>query len=258
VFDQHAVAIVSENMARESWGEPRYAIGKRIRIGRNSPWTEVVGVVENIHADGLHEPAPATVYARAGVETAANGSSTARRAVTVAIRSSRAGTQAFLSEVAAAVHAVHASVPLADVRTLEDAYRRSMAKTSFTVTLIGIAGAIALALAIVGVYGVLAYAVARRRHEVGLRMALGARPGAVRALFIRQGLLLTSLGGILGFVCSVALSRWMSSLLFGVTALDPLTYGLSGAAVIAAAIVASIVPASRAARVDPLVALRYE
>jgi predicted permease len=258
VFNQRRVAIVSEKMARESWGEPREALGKRIRFGRNSPWTEVVGVVEDIHADGLHQPAPATVYARAGVETAANGSTTVRRAVTLAIRSSRAGSQAFLNEVAAAVHGVNASVPLADVRTLEDAYRRSVAQTSFTVTLLGIAAAMALALAVVGVYGVLAYSVARRRHEIGIRLALGAQPGAVRALFVRQGLLLTSLGGILGLVSSVALSRWISSLLYGVTALDPLTYALSGAALAGAAVLASVVPASRAASVDPMSTLRSE
>ena len=258
VFDQRRLAIVSENMARESWGEPREAIGKRIRIGRDGPLTEVIGVVENIHSDGLHQPAPATVYARAGVEAAANGSTTVRRAVTVAIRSSRAGSQAFFKEVAAAVHAVNASVPLADVRTLEDAYRRSMAQTSFTVTLIGIAAAMALALAVVGVYGVLAYAVARRRHEVGIRLALGAQPGAVRALFVRQGLLLTSLGGILGLVSSATLSRWISPLLYDVTALDPLTYAISGAALAGGAILASFVPARRAASVDPMETLRSE
>jgi predicted permease len=258
VFDQRRVAIVSEKMARESWREPREAIGKRIRIGRNGPWTEVVGVVENIHTDGLHQPPPATVYARAGIETAANGSRIVRRVVTLAIRSSRAGSQAFLNEVAAAVHAVNASVPLADVRTLEDAYRLSMAQTSFTVTLIGIAAAMALALAVVGVYGVLAYSVARRRHEIGVRLALGAQPGAVRALFVRQGLLLTLLGGILGLVSSVALSRWISSLLYGVTALDPLTYALSGVALAGGAILASFVPARRAASVDPMATLRSD
>jgi predicted permease len=258
VFDQRRVAIVSEKMARQSWGEPREALGKRIRFGRNSPWTEVVGVVENIHTDGLYQPAPATVYARAGVETAANGSTTVRRAVTLAIRSSRTGSEAFLKEVAAAVHAVNASVPLADVRTLEDAYRRSMAQTAFTVTLLGIAAAMALALAVVGVYGVLAYAVARRRHEIGIRLALGAQPGAVRALFVRQGLLLTSLGGILGLVSSVALSRWISSLLYGVTALDPLTYALSGAAIAGAATLASVLPARRATSVGPMETLRSD
>ncbi len=258
VFDQRRLAIVSETMARESWGEPREALGKRIRIGRDAPWTEVVGVVENIHSDGLHQVAPATVYARAGIETSANGSATARRAVTVAIRSSRAGSQAFLEEVSAAVHAVNTNVPLADVRTLADAYRRSMAQTSFTVILLGIAAAMALALAVVGVYGVLAYAVARRRHEVGIRLALGAQPSTVRALFVRQGLFLTSLGGILGLAASVALSRWISSLLYGVTALDPLTYAVSGAALAAGAILASVVPARRAASVDPMETLRSD
>jgi len=258
VFDQRRLAIVSESMARESWGEPRVAIGKRIRIGRDGPLTEVVGVVEDIHADGLHQPAPATVYARAGVETATNGSTTVRRAVTLAIRSSRAGNPAFLKEVTAAVHAINASVPLADVRTLEDAYRRSMAQTSFTVTLIGIAAAMALALAVVGVYGVLAYAVARRRHEVGIRLALGAQPDAVRALFVRQGLLLASLGGILGLASSATLSRWISPLLYDVTAFDPLTYALSAAALAVGAILASLVPAHRAASVDPMETLRSE
>jgi ABC-type antimicrobial peptide transport system permease subunit len=178
--------------------------------------------------------------------------------VTLAIRSSRAGSQAFLKEVAAAVHAVDASVPLADVRTLEDAYRRSMAQTSFTVTLLGMAAAMALALAVVGVYGVLAYSVARRRHEIGVRLALGAQPGAVRALFVRQGLRLTSLGGILGLVSSVALSRWISSLLYGVTALDPLTYAVSGAALAGAATLASVLPARRATSVGPMETLRSE
>ena len=258
VFDERRLAIVSENMARESWREPREAIGKRIRIGRDGPLTEVIGVVEDIHADGLHQPAPPTVYARAGVEAGPNGSTTVRRAVTMAIRSSRAGSQAFLKEVAAAVHAVNASVPLADVRTLDDAYRRSLARTSFTVTLIGVAAVMALALAVVGVYGVLAYAVASRRQEVGIRLALGAQPGAVRALFLRQGLLLTSLGGILGLVASAALSRWISPLLYDVTALDPLTYAISGAALAGGAILASVVPASRAASVDPMSTLRSE
>ena len=178
--------------------------------------------------------------------------------MTVAIRSSRAGSQAFLEEVSAAVHAVNTNVPLADVRTLADAYRRSMAQTSFTVTLLGIAAAMALALAVVGVYGVLAYAVARRRHEVGIRLALGAQPSTVRALFVRQGLFLTSLGGILGLVASMALSRWISSLLYGVTALDPLTYAVSGAALAAGAILASVVPARRAASVDPMETLRSD
>ena len=256
VFGERRLAIVSESMARESWREPREAIGKRIRIGRDGPLTEVIGVVEDIHADGLHQPAPPTVYARAGIEAGPNDSRTIRRAVTLAIRSRRAGSQEFLKEVAAAVHAVNASVPPADVRTLDDAYRKSLAQTSFTVTLIGVAAVMALALAVVGVYGVLAYAVARRRREVGIRLALGAQPGSVRALFLRQGLLLASLGGTLGILASAALSQWISPLLYDVTALDPLTYALSGLALAAGAVLASVVPASRAACVDPMETLR--
>ena len=253
VFGQRRVAIVSENMARETWGEPHRAIGRRIRIGRDGPWTEVIGVVENVHTDGLHLPAPATVYARAGVE-----STTVRRAVTFAIRSSRAGSQAFVKEVAAAVHGVSPSVPLAQVRTLEDAYRRSIARTSFTVALLGIAAAMALAVAIIGVYGILAYAVAERRHEVGIRLALGAEPGAVRSLFVRQGMVLTSAGAIVGLASAAALTRWISSLLFGVEPLDPLTYAISVVALAAAALVASYVPARRAASVDPVETLRSD
>jgi predicted lysophospholipase L1 biosynthesis ABC-type transport system permease subunit len=253
VFGQRRLAIVSENMARETWGEPHRAIGRRIRIGRDGPWTEVVGVVENVHTDGLHLPAPTTVYARAGVE-----STTVRRAVTFAIRSSRAGSQAFVKEVAAAVHGVSPSVPLAQVRTLEDAYRRSIARTSFTVALLSIAAGMALAVAIIGVYGILAYAVAERRHEVGIRLALGAEPGAVRSLFVRQGLVLTSAGAIVGLASAAALRRWISSLLFGVEPLDPLTYAISVVALAAAALVASYLPARRAASVDPMETLRSD
>lgn len=251
VFGQRRLAIVSENMARENWGEPHQAIGRRIRIGRDGPWTDVIGVVENVHTDGLHLPPPTTVYTRAGVE-----STTVRRAVTFAIRSSRAGSQAFVKEVAAAVHGVSPSVPLAQIRTLEDAYRRSIARTSFTVTLLSIAAAMALAVAIIGVYGILAYAVAARRHEVGIRLALGAEPGAIRSLFVRQGLVLTAAGAIIGLAAAAALTRWISSLLFGVEPLDPLTYAISVVALAAAALVASYLPARRAASVDPMETLR--
>ena len=214
---------------------------------RDSPWLEVVGVAENVRADGVNLPAPATVYFRAG-----------GRGVTFAIRSERAGTEAFLREVAAAIHAVNPSLPLAKVRTLNDVYRRSMARTSFALVLLGIAGAMALALAIVGVYGVLAYAVGQRRREVGIRLALGAEPRALKWLFVRKGLILNCVGGIIGLALAGGLSRWISSLLFGVTPLDPLTYIASGAVIAAAVMVASYVPARQAASVDPMETLRSE
>jgi len=242
-----SVVLVSENMSRENWGEPANALGKRIRQGKDSPWLEVVGVAENVRADGVNLPAPATVYFRAG-----------GRGVTFAIRSERAGTEAFLREVATAIHAVNPSLPLAKVRTLNYVYKHSMARTSFALVLLGIAGAMALALAIVGVYGVLAYAVGQRRREVGIRLALGAEPRALKWLFVRKGLILNCVGGIIGLALAGGLSRWISSLLFGVTPLDPLTYIASSAVIAASVMVASYVPARQAAFVDPMETLRSE
>jgi predicted permease len=247
VRDHRSVVLVSESMARENWGEPANALGKRIRQGKDSPWLEVVGVVENVHADGVNLPALATVYFRAG-----------GRGVTFAIRSERASTEAFLREVATAIHAVNPSLPLAKVRTLNDVYKRSMARTSFALVLLGIAGAMALALAIVGVYGVLAYAVWQRRREVGIRLALGAEPRALRWLFVRKGLILNCVGGIIGLALAGGLSRWISSLLFGVMPLDPLTYIASSAVVAASVMVASYVPARQVAFVEPMETLRSE
>src|SRR5205085_2530046 len=126
----------------------------------------------------------------------------------------RAGTESFLREITSTVHAANPNLPLAHVRTLNDVYRGSMARTSFALVLLGIAGIMALTLAIVGVYGVLAYAVAQRRREVSIRIALGAEPAMVKALFVRQGLLLACTGGVAGLFSAAALSRWVSSLLF--------------------------------------------
>jgi putative ABC transport system permease protein len=247
VLSHRGVALVSEKMARENWGEPADALGKRIRQGGDGPWLEVVGVAENVRAEGVNLPAPATVYFRVGGHGA-----------TFAIRSERAGTATFLREIAAAIHAVNPSLPLAKVRTLNDVYKRSMARTSFALVLLGIAGAMALTLAIVGVYSVLAYAVGQRRREVGIRLALGAEPRMLKWLFVRKGLILNCVGGIIGLVLAGGLSRWISSLLFGVTPLDPLTYIASSVVIAASVMVASYVPARQAALVDPMETLRSE
>jgi len=247
VLERRPVALVSENMARENWGEPARALGKRLRQGSDGPWLEVVGVVENVRAEGLNVPAPATVYFR-----------TRSRGATFAIRSKRAGREAFRREVAAAIHSVNPDLPLAQVRTLNDIYRRSLARTSFSLILLGVAGAMALALATLGVYGVLAYAVGQRRREVGIRVALGAEPRSLQWLFVRKGLTLNFAGSSIGLVIAAGLSRWMSSLLFGIAPVDPVTYLASGALIGAAAIAASYVPARQAASVDPMETLRSE
>lgn len=247
VLRRRGVALVSENMARENWGEPANALGKRIRQGSDGPWLQVVGVVEDVRAEGVNLPAPATVYFRAGGHGA-----------TFAIRSQRAGTEAFLREVAAAVHAVNPDLPLAKVRTLKEVYARSLERTSFTLILLGIAGAMALALATVGIYGVLAYAVGQRRREIGIRLALGAEPVMLKWLFVRKGMILNLAGAVIGLALAAGLSRWMSSLLFGVAPLDPLAYIASGGLIGAASMAASYIPARQAASVDPMETLRSE
>ncbi len=255
------VAIVSENMARETWGTPIAALGKELKQGAlGNTWFEVVGVVENVHDDGVNKQAPAIVYFRSGVydPDQPGRKPSIRRGLTLAIRSSRAGTQSFLRELATAIHSVSPTLPLAQVRMLNDVYRHSMARTSFTLILLGIAGLMALLLAIIGVYGVLAYAVGKRRREVSIRVALGAQPNQVKNLFVRRGIVLACAGSVVGLAAATGLSRWVSSLLFGVTALDPATYIASALIVLAAALIASYVPARRASLVDPMESLRAD
>ncbi|HEX4232094.1 MAG TPA: ABC transporter permease [Bryobacteraceae bacterium] len=244
---ERPVAIVSENMARENWGDPRNALGKRIRISGTAQWSVVVGVAENVYDDGVDRQPPGIVYFPG-----------ARRGIAFAIRSRRAGTEGFLREITASIHAVNSNLPLAQVRTLNDLYNLSMGRTSFALVLLGIAAAMAQTLAIVGVYGVLAYAAAQRCREVSIRVALGAEPGMVKALFVRQGLILACIGGAIGLASAGGLSRWTSSLLFGVTPVDPLTYGVAGGVILVAALTASYIPARRAASLNPMEALRSD
>jgi predicted permease len=244
---QYRVAIVSENMARENWGDPQQALGKRVRVGRDGPWSVIEGVAENVCDDGVDRQPPGIVYFP-GV----------RRGVAFALRSNRAGTEGLLKEITAKIHTVDSSLPLVEVRTLSDLYKLTTERRSFALALLGIAAAMAVALSIIGVYGVLAYAVAQRRKEISIRIAVGAEPRTIKALFLRQGLLLTCLGGAVGLVSARGVSHWMSSLLFGVTPSDPLTFGVSGAVILAAALAASYVPSRRAASLDPIEALRSD
>jgi ABC-type antimicrobial peptide transport system permease subunit len=151
---------------------------------------------------------------------------------------------------------VNASLPLARVQTLEAVYDRSLARTSFTLVMLAIAAAIALLLGLVGIYSVIAYAVSQRTREIGIRLALGAQPGELRRMFLRHGLTLGLTGVIAGVAAAVALTRLMSSLLFGISPLDPITYVVVSGVLMGAAGIASYVPARRAITVDPVEALR--
>jgi ABC-type antimicrobial peptide transport system permease subunit len=199
------------------------------------------------------------IYWRGGVQSGLlGGPSSVPRSVTFAIRSGRAGTESFLKQVRNAVWAVNPNLPLAQIRTLDDVYRQSMSRTSFTLVLLAIAGSMALVLGIIGIYGVIAYTVSERKREIGIRLALGSQVGAIKRRFVRQGLVLTTIGVIVGAAVAIPLTRLMSSLLFGIRPLDPVTYAAAILFLITAALLASYIPARRASAVDPVEALRAE
>jgi predicted permease len=258
LYDKRHVAMVSENLAREMWGAPTAALGKRIREGPKEYWREIVGVVGDVYDNGAQEKAPAFAYWPVLMDTFYGEPVWSTRFGAFVIRTNRAATESFLAEARQAIWSVDANLPVFLVRTLKDVYDTSMARTSFTLVLLGIAGGMALVLGVVGIYGVIAYAVTQRTREIGIRIALGAQPGGLQRMFVRQGLLLAGIGASLGLAAAVGLTRLMSSLLFKTTALDPLTYVAVSMILIMAAALASYFPARRATSVDPVQALRTE
>ncbi len=163
-----------------------------------------------------------------------------------------------LNEIRQAVWSVDPNLPLARIGTLGDLYDASIARTSFTLIMLGIAGVMALLLGTVGLYGVIAYSVSQRTREIGIRLALGAQQKEVTGMFVRQGLLLTGIGVAFGLVAAFATMRLMSSLLFHVSPVDPVTYAAVTFGLVAAALLASYLPSRRAANVNPVEALRAE
>ena len=258
LYDKRHVAIVSENTAREMWGSARAALGKRIREGMKDPWREVVGVAENVRDDGVQQKAPSFVYWPALMDSFWGEEGRVWRSGVFIIRTDRAATESFLGQSRQAVWSVNASLPVFLVRTLQDLYDQSMARTSFTLVMLAVAGLMALVLGIVGIYGVIAYGVSQRTREIGIRMALGAQPSGLQGMFVRHGLTLASIGGVLGLIAAAGITQLMTSLLFGVKALDPATYAAVAALLVGAAAVASYIPARRATAVNPVEALRVE
>jgi predicted permease len=253
------VALVSENLARELWGSASAALGKRIHeAGAEPRWREVIGVVENVRDDGVLKPSPKTVYWPFSMENFNGTTLNVQRSVAFAVRSPAAGTESFTKQVRQAVASVGSNLPITHTRTLQDVYEGTTAQTSLALVMLAIAGSMALVLCVIGVYGVIAYAVAQRRREVGIRMALGAQATVVKGMFLRQGLVLAAKGVALGLVAATPLSRLMSSLLFGVAPLDPATYAGATAFLLMAALAATYIPARRAASVDPMETLRGE
>jgi putative ABC transport system permease protein len=251
LHNQRNVAMVSESFARGEWSTVEGAIGKRVLVGTSQTWQEVIGVVADVYDAGADRPAPQIIYWPARLQDFVAGP-LLRRSVNFVMRSERTGTEGFVREIRQAVAEVTPGLPVFQIRTLREVYDQSMARTSFSLVLLGIAGAMALLLGIVGIYGVLAYAAMQRRREVGIRIALGAQAGTVKRMFVYRGMLLAGIGIAIGTAVAAGITRWMSSLLFGVTPVDAATFAAAAAVLVIAALAASYVPARRAAAVDPV------
>jgi predicted permease len=250
--------LLSENLAREYWQTPSAALGKRIRIGPTDDWREVIGVVADVHDDGISEPAVKAVYWPLLLKNFQGDALQSRRTVAYTVRSSRAGSAAFVQEIQQAVWSVNSNLPLADIHTLGYLYTKSMARTSFTLILLSVAGAMALLLGVIGIYGVIAYGIAQRTREIGIRMALGAQRNTITALFVRHGLILTGIGIACGLAASFLTMRLMKSLLFNVSPVDPVTYATIPLVIALIAWLACYLPSRRASSVDPVDALRAD
>jgi predicted permease len=258
LYNQAPVALVSENFAREYWGSSAGALHKQIRESLKGPWREIVGVVGDVHDHGVDKKASTTAYWPLLMNDFEGDKRFIRRTAFFVIRSSRTGSESFLNELRRSIWSVNPGVPVAEVSTLDQIYRRSMARTSFTLVMVAIAGGMALLLGVIGLYGVIAYSVSQRTREIGIRMALGARQQQLAGMFVRHGLTLTGIGVAMGLIAAFGLTRLMSSLLFQVSPVDPLTYFSVPLALLAIAALASYLPSRRAASVDPAEALRLE
>jgi hypothetical protein len=253
------VTLVSAGLAREVFGSPEAALGRRIRGTQGGALREIVGVVEDVRSRGLESEPPATVYWPATMaDFFINVPLFVQRGVAFAVRSPLAGTPGLASQIEQAVWSVNPGMPIASVRTMQDFYDRSLGRTSFTLVMLVAAAGTALVLGVVGLYGVLSYVVSTRRREIAIRFALGASTGDVQARIVRQGVVLAVIGVAIGLAAAVGVTRLMTSLLYEVQAVDPLTYAAVAAGLVVVAALASYLPARRASAVDPAESLAAE
>ena len=258
IYNKTPIALVSEKLARETWQTPANALGKRIRVANTDEWREVVGVVGDVRDQGASQESSATAYWPFRMDKFEGEKDIVRRTLAFTIRSSRAGTESLMKDVRQAVWAVDPNLPPSEVRTLEYFYRNSMARTSFTLLMLAVAGGMALLLGLVGIYGVISYSVAQRTREIGIRMALGAQRHELTAMFVRHGLVLTVIGVGCGLATAAVVMRLMASLLFHVSPVDAATYSAVSIGLMVTAFLASYLPSRRAATVDPAEVLRAE
>ena len=253
--DQGRGVVVDRTFA-DAWWSAGDALGRRVGGGANGEWYTIVGIAEDVREEALTQPSRGTVYFPALTES--GGTLQPSRTMDVIVRTTAADPSSLIPVIRREMAAINPRIPLSNPRPARDILDGAMARTSFTLTLLGTASGIALLLGLVGIYGVISYIVSQRTREIGVRMALGANARGVRRMVLRHGLLLSLVGVALGLAASAGLSRLMGSLLFGVSATDPMTYGLVALALIGVASIASLAPAIRASTVDPGTALRLE
>lgn len=244
------VVIVNETLARKHWPEQN-AIGKRIRFQApldRAPWMEIVGVIKDIKHDLTSEVTP-EFYLPLAQDP---------RTSMVIVAKTNADPASMAASIREEVWAIDKDQPVFDVRTMQEVRSLSVSLQQFNSLMIGIFAAVALLLASIGIYGVMAFAVSQRTREIGIRMALGARKADVLKLVVANGMRLAFTGLAIGLVASWLLTRFIASLLFGVKPTDPLTFSVVSLCLLSAAFLACYLPARRATRVDPLEALRYE
>jgi putative ABC transport system permease protein len=253
------VVIISQRMAKEYW-PGQDPIGKHLRQEENQPWITIVGVVSDVNDGPVGQERRPHIYIPflqlSDILTADNVVGEAR-SMNIAVRA--AGDPAALAPaVVAQVHSLDPDLAVADIQTMPQVVRSTLVGPRFNASLLGLFAGLALFLSAIGIYGVLAYAVSQQRHEIGIRMALGARPRQVLRFVLAWGTRLACLGAVFGIVAAFALTRLMKSLLFGVGAADPLTFAGVTLLLLVVAALASYIPARRATKVDPMIALRCE
>jgi len=253
--------IVARSFARHFWPNGS-AIGKRVKTGGpDAPWSTIVGVVGDVHDEALTKPVDEVMYQPTiGLMQPQPGvpdTVIAENVMTLTIRTA-GDPMAVFPAVRNEIWALDRNLPLVNVQALSSVVNRAMARTTFTLLMIGAAAGVALLLGAIGIYGVISYMVSLRTREIGVRMALGARADQVRRMVVRQGLVLGGIGAAIGLVGALGMSRLISSLLYGIAPYDPLTLGGVTLGLLVVAVVASWLPAMRAARIDPIEALRSE
>jgi putative ABC transport system permease protein len=246
--DAPGVIIINDILARRCWPNED-PIGKRFTVGFEKSPREIVGVVGSIKQTTLDAQARPAMY-MPHLQSPNSG-------LTVIVRTT-GEPLAIAAAVREQVRALDKDVPVSHVRTMEEVFGTSVAQPRFSMLMVGLFAALALVLAVVGIYGVMAYSVSRRAHEIGVRMALGARTSQVLKLVLKEGMTLTLVGIAIGLFGAFALTRVIATLLFGVSTRDPITFVGVSTFLAAVALVACYIPARRATKVDPLVALRYE